>query len=151
MIIKNYGFAESSKKMLEDAHPDAQLILIESKKYCMIDFDLSCVHRTKAKQLEAFLAGNSTRDGVAKKSKHQLLPSEAFDIYGYSYKKRGKASYTVHQMSYIAAVIQSTANRLYVEGKTSHIIRWGGNWDSDGYIIDDQEFQDLCHFELLKI
>jgi peptidoglycan L-alanyl-D-glutamate endopeptidase CwlK len=39
---------------------------------------------------------------------------------------------------------------LLVEGKISHAIRWGGDWDSDD-IFDDQNFDDLPHFELVKI
>ena len=30
-----------------------------------------------------------------------------------------------------------------------HIYRWGGNWDMDQVIIDDQNFDDLPHFELI--
>ena len=28
-------------------------------------------------------------------------------------------------------------------------LRWGGNWDGDDVIIDDQTFNDLPHFELI--
>jgi len=149
MNIKNYGFAESSKKRLEDAHSDLKLIFNEVKKVCMIDFDISEVHRPDVRQRYLFLTGKSEKDGIIKKSKHQSLPSEAVDIY--AYKPDGKGSYTKHQMCYIAGVIQSIANLLYIQGKISHIIRWGGNWDSDGEIITDQKFQDLCHFELLEV
>lgn len=27
-------------------------------------------------------------------------------------------------------------------------VRWGGNWDCDAIILDDQDFDDLGHFEL---
>lgn len=29
-------------------------------------------------------------------------------------------------------------------------IRWGGNWDMDQIIIDDQNFDDLPHFEIVE-
>ena len=29
-------------------------------------------------------------------------------------------------------------------------IRWGGNWDEDQVIIDDQNFDDLPHFEVIE-
>jgi len=151
MEIKNYGFAESSMKKLEDAHIDLRIILNEVKKVCMIDFDISSCYRTTNEQMKLYLSGKSQLDGITKKSKHQEYPSEAVDIYAYKYKSGGKASYTKHQLSYIAGVIQGVANYLYIHDKIYHIIRWGGNWDSDGWIIDDQTFQDLCHFELLKI
>ena len=37
---------------------------------------------------------------------------------------------------------------LWEKGLIDHVIRWGGNWDSDGVIIRDQGFDDLVHFEL---
>jgi peptidoglycan L-alanyl-D-glutamate endopeptidase CwlK len=149
MKFKPYGFAESSVKRLEGVHEDLQIIFNEVKKYCMIDFDISCGHRTKQQQVALYTANKSKIDGISQKSKHQLYPSEAIDIY--AYKEDGKGSYTIHQMTYIAAVVQSVAIQLYSRGTIDHIIRWGGNWDSDGYIIDDQSFQDLCHFELMEV
>ena len=38
---------------------------------------------------------------------------------------------------------------LKEEGIISHDIRWGFNWDRDGIIISDQNFQDGPHFELI--
>jgi len=144
-----YDYADSSKTRLKAVHPDLQLIMTTVKKYCTIDFDISCGARTTEEQQAAYFAGNSELDGIHKMSKHQLIPSEAVDIY--AYKEGGKASYTYHQLSYIAGVIQAVAIMLYSVGKTKHIIRWGGNWDQDGYIIDDQTFQDLGHFEIVEV
>ena len=30
------------------------------------------------------------------------------------------------------------------------ILRWGGNWDMDQIILDDQNFDDLPHFEIVE-
>jgi len=44
----------------------------------------------------------------------------------------------------------ATAERLYNEGKITHKLRWGGDWDSDK-VFDDQNFDDLPHFELVSV
>lgn len=41
------------------------------------------------------------------------------------------------------------AQKLKEEGKMSHSVRYGGDWDSDKD-IDDQNFRDLVHFELIE-
>lgn len=149
MDFKPYGFAKTSEDRLKKVHPDLQLIMAEVKKVCLIDFDISCGHRTKQQQVAFYTAGKSHIDGITQKSKHQLSPSEAVDIY--AYKVGGKGSYTIHQMSFIAGIVQAVAIQLYNKGLIKHLVRWGGNWDSDRYIIDDQTFQDLCHFELREM
>lgn len=42
---------------------------------------------------------------------------------------------------YLAGLMIATANEL------DFALRWGGNWDMDMVIIDDQNFDDLPHFE----
>lgn len=44
---------------------------------------------------------------------------------------------------YMAGLIIGTGRAL------GHRFRWGGNWDMDQVIIDDQDFDDLPHFEYL--
>ena len=39
---------------------------------------------------------------------------------------------------------------LLSEGKITHTLRWGGDWDSDKD-FNDQSFDDLPHFELKRI
>ncbi len=40
------------------------------------------------------------------------------------------------------------AQKLKDEGKMTHAIRYGGDWDRD-FDITDNKFQDLVHFELI--
>lgn len=42
---------------------------------------------------------------------------------------------------YMAGIIMGVARQMNYE------LRWGGNWDMDQVIIDDQNFIDLPHFE----
>jgi hypothetical protein len=42
----------------------------------------------------------------------------------------------------------AVAGILLNQGRITHELVSGLNWDSDGEIITDQKFQDLVHFEL---
>lgn len=44
---------------------------------------------------------------------------------------------------YLAGIVMGIAAQL------GYKVRWGGNWDMDQTIIDDQNFDDLPHFELV--
>lgn len=144
-----YEYARSSLVFLLEAHSDLQLICYTVKKRSKIDFDISCVYRSKIEQKKKFDLSMSKIDGINQIGKHNLTPSEAVDIYCYK-DHESKASYTIHQMAYMAGVFDSVAKELYDNGRISHLIRWGGNWDRDGIIITDQSFDDLPHFELYK-
>ncbi len=143
-------FGKRSKEQYDTCHKDLQLILNIAIKVSSVDFGLSEGHRTFNKQLEYFFNGASKIDPrnpeLAKKGMHLYNPSLAVDFYVYVAGKN--YTYDKDHLIYIATVIQTVANILYNEGKISHLIRWGGNWDKDGIIIKDQSFQDLCHVEL---
>lgn len=144
-----YNFAKSSLNRLKDAHEDLSLICYGVKEISKIDFDISCIYRSLEEQSLKFKQGKTEIDGINKIGKHNLDPAEAADIYCYK-DRQSKASYTVHQMAYIAGLFDAVAHYLYESGEISHLIRWGGNWDQDGIIITDQEFDDLPHFELYQ-
>lgn len=111
----------------------------ESLKYSYIDFGIVEGHRSPERQMKLY------QDGKTKtlQSKHNLYPSHACDII-----ISNQHAYDFSHLAYIAGVVQSTALRLKQQGKISHLVRWGGNWDNDKIIIKDQSFQDLVHFEL---
>lgn len=142
-----FTFAKSSINRLGEAHPDLKLICETVKDYSGIDYDISESYRNLIRQQKLYKEGKSTIDGVHNRGKHNMVPAEAVDIYCYD---GAKGSYSIHQMTYMAGLFQAVSQQLYKSGKTTHIIRWGGNWDSDGEIITDQEFDDLPHFEIIK-
>lgn len=145
-----FGFAKSSEKRLkEEAAEDLRVICYTVKERSEIDFDISCCYRSLKDQNREYLKGTTTIDGINNRGKHNVKPSEAVDIYCYT-DKGGRASYTVHQMAYMAGVFRAVSEELYESGITTHKIRWGGNWDQDGVIITDQQFDDLPHFEIYK-
>lgn len=141
-----YKFGRASKLRLQTCHKDLQLIMEESIKITDVDFGIAEGHRDIALQQQYFKEGKSKIDGISKIGKHNLLPSMATDVYPFV---NGRACYEVEHISYLAGVIHAVAEMLYAQGKITHKLRWGGNWDMDGEILLDQSFDDRPHFELV--
>jgi peptidoglycan LD-endopeptidase CwlK len=49
-----------------------------------------------------------------------------------------------------AYYVLATAKALLKQGKITHALRWGGDWDRDGY-WKDETFLDMPHFELVDV
>jgi peptidoglycan L-alanyl-D-glutamate endopeptidase CwlK len=47
------------------------------------------------------------------------------------------------RFTYMAGLVIATGAAMGIK------IRWGGNWDMDQVILDDQNFDDLPHFEVI--
>ena len=60
-----------------------------------------------------------------------------------------KLAYDQVHLAYVAALMIGVSYKLREEGKISHIVRWGGNWDKDGELLYDQNFEDMPHIELI--
>ena len=54
------------------------------------------------------------------------------------------------RFDYFAGHVMATAKLLHYEGFMRHRVRWGGDWNNDGQLRDN-EFNDLVHFELMGI
>lgn len=162
-----YRFGTRSKKVLATCHPDIRTIMNEAIKI----MDISCYEgiRSLEKQQEYFKDGKSHLDGVNKKSKHQgrRVDTEIYvndkDAGNYSYDKDGKPiiSYALDCMpypidwedtirnAYMGGILVGIADRLYEEGKISHKLLWGKDWDRDGN-MKEHSFKDGPHIELYK-
>lgn len=143
-----YKFGSKSQSRLDTCHKDIQTIINEVIKV----YDCSVIEgqRTLETQQKYFKEGKSQLDGINKKSKHQSNPSMAIDVMPYykgfnpfTSENGAKAFY------YQAGIIMGIASQLKEEGKISHSLRWGGNWDSDMDFFNDSNFFDLPHFELI--
>lgn len=142
-----HRLGKSSNEKLNTCHQDIQMIVRKAIKLSVIDFGIAEGERSLEKQMIFFKAGKSKIDGITKKGKHNYSPSLAFDIYIFL---NGKASWDLYHLCYVGGVLTTVAQQLYNEGKITHLLRWGGNWDRDGEIVSDQNFDDLPHFELYK-
>lgn len=149
--MSHFVFGKTSEERLRTMHRDLQLVFRESLKASEVDFGIAEGHRPVKRQQELYAQGRTVPgrivthvDGINKKSKHNKLPSDAGDVYAWV---NGKAIWSERYLTYLGGVITTTAKRLYAEGKISRPIRWGGNWDRDGNILDDQRFDDAPHYE----
>lgn len=142
-----FKFGNKSKERLSTCHKDIQLIMNEAIKISNVDFGIAEGHRSLEKQLQYYKQGKSKIDGVTKKGKHNYIPSLAVDIFPFI---NNKVNWDNEHLSYLSGVIHAVSEILFTQGKITHKIRWGGNWDMDGVILIDQSFDDRPHFELVK-
>lgn len=156
-----FQFGNKSKEKLATSHPDLQKIFLLAISRSRVDFGISEGHRSVEKQQAYYAIGRTTElhrkpitnvDGVTQLGKHNYQPSLACDIFIWHNNKaiREKIAWDHVHMAYIAGLLDSCARELLGEGKISHLIKWGANWDMDGIIDYDQKFDDFPHFELVK-
>lgn len=141
-----YRFGNTSLERLSTCHNDIQIIMKKAIEKSTIDFGIAEGERSVERQKELFDAGLSKIDGVTRKGKHNYSPSLAVDIYPFI---KGAAVWDNETLSFLAGFIHGIAAQLLEEGKISHRLRWGGNFDMDGEILE-QSFDDRPHFELVR-
>ena len=150
-------YGNSSQQKLNSCHPD--LIIIFQEVVRIFDNAIVYGERTPGEQFELYKQGRSLiggrwviadkkkvvtyKDGTISKSNHNYSPSKAVDAVPYPINWKN-----TDRMYYFAGMVIATAIRLKDEGKVTHNIRWGGDWDRDTE-VDDQTFMDLAHFEII--
>jgi peptidoglycan L-alanyl-D-glutamate endopeptidase CwlK len=134
-------FSRVSLARLDTCHHDLQLIASEVVRL----FDCSVLegHRDEDRQTMLFQKGLSQVEWPD--GKHNPTPSMAMDIapYPINWDDEGRFYFFAGYLSCVAA-------SLLEAGKITHLVRWGGDWDRDRH-MDDQDFNDLCHFELISL
>jgi len=135
-------FSKASKEKLEKAHPLQQALWNEVIK--VIDCTILETFRDKAKQNRLFDLGKSRVKWPD--SNHNSLPSIAVDAAPYyidsPHIRWNKKS--LFRWYYFSGIVKGIATRMDIS------IRWGGDWNMDTY-VKDQRFNDLPHFELVKL
>ena len=133
-------FSPESLAKLATCHPDLQMIMNEAIKY--VDFAIMEGHRDQAAQEAAYLAGNTKLHYPH--GKHNAMPSNAVDIAPWPIDfQNAKRFY------YLAGLVKGIAVDLREAGKITHDIRWGGQWNGNPDILDEQGLVDLPHIELI--
>lgn len=130
-------FGRTSLERLSQCHPDLQSICHEV--IGQFDFTVICGHRDKQAQNRAFSQGKSKLRYP--ESKHNRVPALAVDIA--PYRDGGIAWDDTRSFYYLAGLVKGIAASRGI------VLRWGGDWDSDG-CFSDQSFNDLPHFELME-
>ena len=137
MEVNINKFSDKSQKCLNTCTPGLQRIFNEVLK--IQDCTILSGYRDKNHQDTYFEKGLSKLPWP--KSKHNHNPSKAIDAVAYI-RKRG-ASFNMKQCYYFAGIVKGVASSLGIK------IRWGGDWDGDGDVLD-QSFNDLVHFEEIE-
>lgn len=143
-----YKFGKRSLDNLSTIEDDLKTILKELIK--VYDFSIIEGHRSTETQKKYYREGKSTLDGVTRKSKHQSYPSRAVDLMPY---KKGTNAFSGNELDnrrfyMMMGMLKVIAIRLKEEGKITHSVRFGLDWDSDE-TFRDQTFHDLPHVELV--
>jgi hypothetical protein len=125
-------------------------VMREAAKATPFDWRVVQTDRTIAQQREYFRAGNSRvnpdaytgrLDELYKAAKHITGPgmpkSRALDI-----ALVGSEPYHVPSLCYLAGVVRAIAQARGLQ------VRWGGDFDRDGILLEQGTFQDLPHFEI---
>lgn len=144
------SFDEKSIDMLTRLDPQLAVIMTNAKDSTPFDWRIVQTDRTIEQQREYFKAGRSkvNPDKYAdptelyKAAKHIVGPgmefSRAVDV-----AIVGKDPYHVPTLCYLAGVVRRLSLGLGTP------VRWGGDFDQDGLLLETGTFQDLPHFELL--
>ena len=143
--------SKTSDARLSTCDPYIQKVLRKAIEISAVDFGVAQGKRTVEEQAQYFKEGKSkvnpasyTKEELPLKGKHitddVYTMAGAVDIYAYLSGKG--ASWDTKHLCYLAGVIMS------IDSQMENKLRWGGNWDMDGEIISDQNFQDLPHFEM---
>jgi len=134
-------------QLLNQVTPNLRLLFQEVDKEVQVEI-LSSTIRTLEQQKAYFAAGTSkTMD-----SKHLIIEgvrdfSEAVDAgpYPFAWPVKGTQDYEKNwwRLYFFAGVVVTKARQLGIK------IRFGGDWDSD-FDLKDQNFFDAVHFEEVK-
>jgi len=133
-------FSQASFSRLATCHMDLQVLFYEVIKY----FDCTILegYRNEEDQEWAFKAGHSKLHWPH--GKHNRQPSMAVDVSPYPVDWNN-----VNRFYWFAGYVMGIAQKLKDEGKMTHSVRFGGDWNSDKDIYNER-FKDLVHFELVE-
>jgi peptidoglycan LD-endopeptidase CwlK len=140
----SYKFGTVSLSRLATAEPELGRVFHEVIKH--VDCSILEGARTDDLQYEYFRQGKTTKDGVYKRSKHQVSAdkplSRAVDVIPYPQVRHG---INVWQDDFRFTLF---AGEVIACGWSVGVaLTWGGDWNGDGSRAD-QLFHDLPHFEL---
>jgi peptidoglycan L-alanyl-D-glutamate endopeptidase CwlK len=144
-------FTEKSLAELATVHADLRRVVMRARSWSRIPFEASQGARTIEQQRQYFQEGKSkvnpdayaTPEALYRAAKHVVGPgaplSRAVDLF---VPGQPDGAYDKNALSYLAGVMEAAAQSLGVS------IRWGGDFDGDGILLEKGTFHDLPHFEL---
>lgn len=133
-------FSQESFSKLSTCEMDLQVLFYEVIK--TIDCIVLEGYRDKEAQDRAFEDGNSQLKWPY--GKHNSQPSCAVDVSPYPVDWKN-----INRFYWFAGFVMAIAQKLKEDGKITHAIRYGGDWDQDYDIADEHGLRDLVHFDLI--
>lgn len=133
------NFSKTSLERLATCHPDLQTLFKEVIKY--FDCTIVCGHRNQADQDKAYDEGKSQLKWP--NGNHNAYPSNAVDVIPCPVDWND-----TRRIYYFAGWVMMLARILKEQGKITHLIRFGGDWDNDTE-VKDNSFNDIVHYELI--
>ena len=125
-------YSKNSQAELSTCHPLIQKVFdVVIQRF---DHAVLCGHRPKSEQDRVFALGRSKVQWP--NSKHNTKPSVAVDAVPYPIDWDN-----IKRFVYFGGFVMGVAFTLGVK------LRWGGDWDGDT-TLTDQNFNDYPHFEL---
>jgi peptidoglycan L-alanyl-D-glutamate endopeptidase CwlK len=134
-------FSKTSLNRLDTCHSDLQLIFSEVVR--LMDCSVLEGHRDEDRQTMLFQTLFSKVEWP--NGKHNTTPSMAVDVAPYPILWEDEGRF-----AFFAGWVFCVAANLFENGKITHALRWGGDWDGDTR-TEDQDFNDLIHFELVPV
>jgi len=137
--MSKYTFGELSLANLGEAHEDLQRVFEEVIKHT--DCKVIEGFRGEDEQNFAYETGRSKVQWP--RSNHNVEPSNAVDVVPYPIDWED-----IERFKLFGGFVMWVAARLVYTGATSHMVRWGADWDDDGD-IHEHRLVDFPHFELV--
>lgn len=152
------SFSSKSLSILSTCDPDISVVLKEGIK--VYNFSVLVGHRPPVEQFRIFKIGRELvrgkwivrdkgkiltwLDGFEKISEHNVEPAEAVDFapWPIDWKK-------AERFVFLAGFLVGVSRRLKAEGRIRRALGWGGDFDRD-LDLDDQELKDYDHLFLIK-
>ena len=158
-----FKLGKSSKERYDTLHKDLRAVIDKALMYSSIDFSIIEGYRPVEKQMEYYKRGREEIDGkwviVDKskvityvdgyfvKGKHNYDPSRAFDFCVYIPGKR-HMNYDKSHMVALGHMFITLGKQLFDEGKITHKVRWGADFNRNGEICEKDTFCDMPHIQL---
>ncbi len=141
------SFGRASRERLDDVDP--RLVQICEEVIKVRDFTIVSGFRGKDKQNAIFESGASKKQWPNSKHNKNAAgglspPGCAVDVAPWFAEEPHIRWDDDNEFIYLAGAFHQAASSL------GYGLRWGGNWDQDDDVIDDQTFQDLGHYELIE-
>lgn len=132
------SYSKASLERLQTADSRLQAVF---QKVLDLGFDHSilCGWRSGVDQHDAFIRGCSKLD-YPPGGNHNKTPSQAIDAQPYPAKENEKR--WIQNQIFFAGVVVAVGKMM------GYTIRWGGDWDQDRDLTDENGLIDFPHFEI---